>query len=77
MDDKKQGNFEKDLKELEEIVDQLEQGGMSLDDSILLFEKGQKLLARCRNKLEKAQVTVYKLSSDGTSEEIDPESLGR
>jgi len=69
--------FEQDLERLEEIIEKLEDGGESLDDSLALFEEGQKVLSRCREVLEKAQVRVKKLLEDGSSEDIDPEALGR
>ena len=73
----KQPTFEQDLDRLEEIVAKLEEGGLPLDDSLKLFEEGQNVLTRCREKLEKAQVHVEKLLAGGEREEIDPEALGR
>ena len=69
--------FEQDLARLEEIIEKLEEGEENLDESLKLFEEGQQVLARCRKVLEKAQVRVKKLLEDGSSEEIDPEALGR
>ena len=70
--------FEQDLDRLEDIVAKLEEGGLPLDESLGLFEEGQKVLARCRTLLEKAQVKVEKLLANGDREEIDPETdLGR
>ena len=43
-------NFEKALKELEEIAGSLEEGELSLDDSIRQFEKGMQLAKFCRQK---------------------------
>jgi exodeoxyribonuclease VII small subunit len=40
---KEKKSFEKSLNELEEIVEKLERGEMSLDDSIEIFQKGVKL----------------------------------
>lgn len=72
-----QPSFEQDLERLEEIVAKLEEGGLPLDESLALFEEGQAVLGRCREKLEKAQVRVEKLLANGDREEIDPEALGR
>jgi exodeoxyribonuclease VII small subunit len=69
--------FEQDLERLEEIIDALEEGEQPLDDSLKLFEEGQKVLARCRTQLEKAQVRVQKLLEDGSTQEIDPQEPGR
>ncbi|MBI3177533.1 MAG: exodeoxyribonuclease VII small subunit, partial [Chloroflexi bacterium] len=40
--------------ELEKIVAQLEQGSLSLDDSLALFERGQAVAARCAELLNAA-----------------------
>jgi exodeoxyribonuclease VII small subunit len=69
--------FEDDLARLENIVTSLEEGGLSLDDSLKLFEEGQLLLKRCRDKLEKAQVKVKKLLDSGGEEEVDLGDLVR
>jgi exodeoxyribonuclease VII small subunit len=74
---KSKTGFEADLERLETIVSSLEEGGVTLDESLKLFEEGQTVLKRCRTKLDKAQVKVEKLLANDTTEEIDPESLGR
>jgi exodeoxyribonuclease VII small subunit len=51
-------NFEKALADLEEIVDKLEKGGLSLNESLGLFEKGVKLARFLRSELEKAEKKV-------------------
>jgi exodeoxyribonuclease VII small subunit len=48
-------DFEKALKELEEIAVKLEEGDLSLDDSISQFEKGMHLAKFCREKLDDAE----------------------
>jgi exodeoxyribonuclease VII small subunit len=48
-------NFEKALKELEEIANSLEEGELSLDESIRQFEKGMQLSKFCRQKLDEAE----------------------
>ncbi len=50
--------FEKALKRIEDIVEALEQGDVSLDDSLKLFEEGQSLLKFCREKLTKVEKKV-------------------
>lgn len=54
-------NFEDALSELEEIVEKLENSQLSLDESLLLFEKGIKLVKECNTKLTGAQQKVEKL----------------
>jgi exodeoxyribonuclease VII small subunit len=54
-------SFEESLTELEGIVDKLETGQLSLDESLMLFEKGIKLVRECNTKLKRAQQKVEKL----------------
>jgi len=54
-------NFEKAIQGLEKIVDDLESGELSLEDSIKAFEKGIELSKLCRKKLEKAENRVKKM----------------
>ena len=51
-------NFEKALKELEEIALKLEDGSLGLDESIRQFEKGMNLAKFCREKLDEAERTI-------------------
>ena len=51
-------SFEESLKKLEGIVDQLEKGDMSLEDSLKLFEEGVGLSAACKKELEAAEGKV-------------------
>ena len=51
-------NFEKALNELEQIVNKLEKGGLSLNESLALFEKGIKLARFLRAELDKAEKKV-------------------
>ena len=48
-------SFEDALKELEQIVHRLETGEASLDDSIRLYERGDRLRQRCAERLDQAQ----------------------
>ena len=50
--------FEKSIKELEKIVETLEKGDKSLDESIALFEEGIKLSKECNDILDKAEKKV-------------------
>ena len=65
--------FEESLNELEEIVSKLEQSGVSLDESIKLFEKGMKISKSCKKMLDDAQkkVSVLVNTDDGDMKEED------
>lgn len=51
-------DFEKRLGRLEEIVSKMEEGELSLDDSLKLFEEGVKLSRECNSHLEQAEQKV-------------------
>lgn len=55
--------FEDALAQLEEIVGQLESGALSLDESLELFERGQRLAALCNVKLDEAELKIQQLTT--------------
>ena len=57
--------FEQALDELEEIVRQLEDGELSLEESLQQFEHGSKLAAHCRQKLKHTQRRIEILKKTG------------
>ena len=54
-------NFEKALEELEKIVEKLDSGNLSLEESLKSFEKGISLTRKCRAHLSEAELKVKKL----------------
>jgi exodeoxyribonuclease VII small subunit len=50
--------FEKALQELETIVSRLERGDVPLDESIKIYERGERLKAHCEQLLRKAELRV-------------------
>ncbi len=54
-------SFEACLEELERVVKELENGDLSLERSLELFEKGVELSDSCRKKLEEAETRVETL----------------
>jgi len=54
-------NFEEAMKKLEKIVEDLESGELSLEDSVESFEKGIELSKLCKKKLESAEDRVKKI----------------
>jgi exodeoxyribonuclease VII small subunit len=61
-------NFEKALAELEDIVEKLEKGGLALNESLALFEKGIKLARFLRGELGKAEKKIDILLKDEKGE---------
>ncbi len=62
--------FEKSLEELEILFHDLEQGELSLEQSLTAFERGVKLTRECQQALKTAEQRVEQLveNSDGTLE---------
>lgn len=58
---KKLPDFEKSLAELESLVEQLESGDLSLDQSLKQFKRGVELTRHCQGVLDEAQQTVKQL----------------
>jgi len=60
--------FEDALKRLEEIVDTLEKGELSLEKSLKIFEEGVKLSRVCNKMLDKAEKKVEMLMQNKNGE---------
>ena len=56
--------FEVAMEELESIVEQLESGDLSLEDSLAAFEKGVTLIKYCNQKLNEVEKRVEVLVKD-------------
>jgi exodeoxyribonuclease VII small subunit len=56
--------FESALEELEEVVEQLESGELSLEDSLTAFEKGVGLVRFCNQKLNEVEKKIEMLVKD-------------
>lgn len=61
---KKDKTFEENLKRLEEIVSTLEEGNISLENSIELFEEGMKLTKVCNDNIETIENRINILIQD-------------
>jgi exodeoxyribonuclease VII small subunit len=69
-------DFETALKRLEEIIKKLENGELSLDSALQLFEEGIKLSRFCHTKLEEAErrVEILVKNSSGQPKAVAFES---
>lgn len=54
--------FEDALNELEDITMRLESGDLSLEDSLMLFERGQHLAALCNSLLDSAELRLEQIN---------------
>ncbi|KHK91942.1 exodeoxyribonuclease VII small subunit [Novosphingobium malaysiense] len=67
-------SFEDALRALETIVRQLESGDVPLEDSISLYEKGDKLRQHCQKRLDAAQARIERIVTgpDGAPNATQP-----
>jgi exodeoxyribonuclease VII small subunit len=56
-------NFEKKINALEKIVDDMDKGSLSLEDSLKFFEDGIKITRECQQALKDAELKVETLTS--------------
>ena len=71
-DDKEPYPFEQSLAKLEELVQRMEKGDLSLEDSLKTFEEGVKLTRECQQALAKAEQRVKLLvEQNGTLSQTD------
>ena len=68
----KNPDFETSLKELETLVESMEQGDLSLEDSLGHFERGVQLSRACQQALKTAEQKVEILMKKNGQEEITP-----
>lgn len=64
-------DFEASLKQLEEIVNKMEQGQLSLEQSLGAFEQGVQLTRQCQTTLKQAEQRVSKLMPKDDSYTLD------
>jgi exodeoxyribonuclease VII small subunit len=62
--DAQQLKFEAAIEDLEQVVEQLESGDLSLEDSLAAFEKGVGLVRYCNQKLSEVEKKVELLIKD-------------
>ena len=60
--------FEEEMDELEQVVGRLEQGGLPLEESVGLFERGMHLTKSCKARLSSAESRIQAV--------LDPEDSG-
>ncbi|MBF6600117.1 MAG: exodeoxyribonuclease VII small subunit [Dehalococcoidia bacterium] len=59
--------FEQLYAHLEERVARLEQGGLSLDDAIAVYEEGMTLARQCQEQLDTAELKITRLKESFTA----------
>ncbi len=76
MSARKKEGFEALYRRLEETVARLEEGGLTLAESLELYEEGMKLARRCQELLQEAELRVTQLRGGfGAEEESEASAL--
>ena len=65
-------SFEERLQALDHLVEEMEAGSLSLEDSLNRYEEGMKLLQSLEEQLQAAEqrLTVLRKAADGSDEEV-------
>ncbi|MCW8827634.1 MAG: exodeoxyribonuclease VII small subunit [Gammaproteobacteria bacterium] len=71
-DSETQLDFEASLKELEELVEKMEQGDLTLEQSLKDFERGVALTRACQQALREAEQKVQILADKSDQAELSP-----
>ncbi len=65
-------NFETSLDALEQLVEKMEHGEMSLEESLAAYERGVGLYRHCQQALEQAELRVRLLSDPANPAAAEP-----
>lgn len=68
--------FDAAYRELQGVVEQLEAGGLGLDASVALYERGLALARTCEEIIRLAELRVTRVSEPGPAESSDLEEMG-
>lgn len=66
----KESKFEDNIKELEQIINELENGNTDLEESIEKYTKAMKLVNTCDKKLKSIEEQVSKIVSENGLEDF-------
>ncbi|MGI6009137.1 MAG: exodeoxyribonuclease VII small subunit [Methanomethylophilus sp.] len=66
-------SFEDSMKELEDLVKQLESGELDLDKSLEVYERATALRDHCRQILDESDRRVQKIMQNGQKEDFEEE----
>ena len=68
----KELRFEDALKKLEEIVERLEAGNVSLDESLAAYEEGMRMVRFCSGKLDEAEQRILAVHKTDDGSDLVP-----
>jgi exodeoxyribonuclease VII small subunit len=66
-----EGTFEECLESLEELVALLDEGHLSLNDSLRCYELGVLISRRCEKMIDEAELRISRLAANGAETAID------
>ena len=69
-DDAGTTTFEQMMGRLQGLVDKLEEGNLTLDESIRSFEEGMDLVKKCTEVLDRAEERIQKLTRDTSGKPV-------
>jgi exodeoxyribonuclease VII small subunit len=59
--------FEDAYRELQQVIEQLDDGGLGLDEAVRLFERGSELVRVCQRIVEDAELRVTRLAAESAT----------
>lgn len=66
-------SFEEGLRELESLVGKMESGEMGLEEMVAAFERGQRLVKTCNERLDEVERRIEVIRGNGAGTETMPE----
>ena len=70
----KLSDFEAAMTELEALVQAMESGELSLEQSLDRFERGVALVRQCQDSLKSAELRIEQLTAEGELKPLDTDS---
>lgn len=66
-------SIEENFAKLEETIQRLESGEVSLEEAFVFYSEGMKLIKDCNDQIDRVEKQVLKLTEEGTLEPLDAE----
>ena len=67
---KKVSTLEENFRQLEEMIEKLEDKEIGLEESFVLYERGMKLLKQCNDQIDKVEKKVMVMNQNGALDEF-------
>lgn len=73
MAEKKESSIEENFVKLEEVIQCLESGEISLEEAFAAYSEGMQLIKACNSQIDRVEKQVLKLSEEGVPKPLDGE----